>query len=489
MDNFNDVNTAAVLRFGPYAFHLRQRLILDGDRQLRMGGRALDILQLLVERAGQVVSKEQLIARIWPTSVVEEINLRVHIAAMRRALGDGQDGQRYIVTVPQRGYSFIAPVHYDSVPQAVFEGLQSPQHNLPARLTPVTGRDALIGGMVRRLPLCRLMTVTGPAGVGKTTVALRVAELLLQHFRDGVWLVDLAQIDVEIPLLEHLLRTLDCDFATLCVRHALLVLDNCEHRREACKAMVETLLDAAPQLTILATSREVLQARVETVQPLLPLTFPNSSAVDCVAQAMGYPAVQLFVSRARARQHDFSLREQDLPTVREICRQLDGLPLAIELAAAQIGALALVGLHAQLANGLQLLNHGRRTAVPRHQSMQAALDWSYQRLGEQEQRVLQRLSVFKLAFTLEAAQGVIICPMLSASQLAAIIERLVHTSLLAVEQDAGAGRYRMLNTTRRYAREQLERSGEDIELERRHARFISRVRHASGEYGIAQFVE
>lgn len=199
MDNFNDVNTAAVLRFGPYAFHLRQRLILDGDRQLRMGGRALDILQLLVERAGQVVSKEQLIARIWPTSVVEEINLRVHIAALRRALGDGQDGQRYIVTVPQRGYSFIAPVHYDSVPQAVFEGLQSPQHNLPARLTPVTGRDALIGGMVRRLPLCRLMTVTGPAGVGKTTVALRVAELLLQHFRDGVWLVDLAQIDVEIP--------------------------------------------------------------------------------------------------------------------------------------------------------------------------------------------------------------------------------------------------------------------------------------------------
>ncbi|MBP5948303.1 MULTISPECIES: ATP-binding protein [unclassified Pseudomonas] len=489
MDNLNDVNSATVLRFGPYAFHLRQRLILEGDRQLRMGGRALDILQVLVERAGRVVSKEQLISQVWPTSVVEEINLRVHIAALRRALGDGENGQRYIVNVPQCGYSFVAPVHYDSVPPVVFERLQAPQHNLPARLTPITGRDALVGGMVRRLPLCRLMTVTGPAGVGKTTVAQRVAELLLQHFRDGVWLVDLAQVDVETPLLEHLLHALNCDFATLRARHALLVLDNCEHRREACKAVVDTLLGAAPQLTILATSREALQASLETVQPLLPLTFPNSSAVDCVAQAMGYPAVQLFVSRARARQHDFSLREQDLPTVREICRQLDGLPLAIELAAAQIDALALVGLHSQLTNGLQLLNHGRRTAVPRHQSMQAALDWSYQRLTEQEQRVLQRLSVFKLAFTLEAALGVISCPQLPSSRLTAVIEQLVHKSLLAVEQGAGAGRYRMLNTTRRYGREQLERSGEGIDLERRHARFISRVRHASSEYGIAQLVE
>ena len=152
MDNLNDVNSAAVLRFGPYAFHLRQRLILEGDRQLRMGGRALDILQVLVERAGRVVSKEQLIAQVWPTSVVEEINLRVHIAALRRALGDGENGQRYIVNVPQCGYSFVAPVHYDSVPPVVFERLQAPQHNLPARLTPITGRDALVGGMCGACP-------------------------------------------------------------------------------------------------------------------------------------------------------------------------------------------------------------------------------------------------------------------------------------------------------------------------------------------------
>jgi predicted ATPase/DNA-binding winged helix-turn-helix (wHTH) protein len=485
MDSLIDLNTASVLHFGPYAFHLRQRLILDGDRPLRMGGRALDILQVLVERAGRVVRKEQLIALVWPTSVVEEINLRVHIAALRRALGDGENGQRYIVNVPQCGYSFIAPVRCDSAAQVVFEGLQTPQHNLPARLTSVTGRDSLVGGLVRQMPLCRLMTVTGAAGVGKSTVALRVAELLLQYYRDGVWQIDLSLIDDDTPLLDHVLRTLESDLPGLSTRHALLLLDNCDHRRDACRAVVETLLEAAPRLSILATSREALQVSLETLKGVPPLTLPKRSAGDCLTEAMGHSAVQLFVSRARARQHDFRLREQDVKAVLEICRQLDGIPLAIELAAAQIDALALVGLQAQMANGLQVLSHGRRTAVPRHQSMQAALDWSYQRLSEQEQIVLQRLSVFKLAFTLEAALAVISCPQLAPQWLAAMIEGLAQKSLLTVERGGGTGRYRLLNTTRCYAREQLERSGEGIELERRHMRYINRTRRASDVHVLA----
>ncbi|MFJ5235690.1 ATP-binding protein [Pseudomonas neuropathica] len=480
MDSLIDLNTASVLHFGPYAFHLRQRLILDGDRPLRMGGRALDILQVLVERAGRVVRKEQLIALVWPTSVVEEINLRVHIAALRRALGDGENGQRYIVNVPQCGYSFIAPVRCDSVAQVVFEGLRTPEHNLPARLTPVAGRDSLVGGLVRQMPLCRLMTVTGAAGVGKSTVALRVAELLLQYYRDGVWQIDLSLIDDDTPLIDQVLRTLESDLPGLSTRHALLLLDNCDHRRAACRAAVETLLEAAPRLSVLATSREALQVGLETLQGVPPLTLPKRSAGDCITEAMGHSAVQLFVSRARARQHDFRLREQDVKAVLDICRQLDGLPLAIELAAAQIDALALVGLQAQMSNGLQVLSHGRRTAVPRHQSMQAALDWSYQRLSEQEQRAMQRLSVFKMAFTLEAALAVISCPQLASSQLAAIIEGLACKSLLVVERGGSTGRYRMLHTTRCYARKQLECSGEGIDLERRHTRYINRIRRASG---------
>ena len=256
MNSHKDLPAASVLYFGPYAFHLRQRLILDGDRPLRMGGRALDILQVLVEHAGRVVRKEQLIARVWPDSVVEEINLRVHIAALRRALGDGEKGQRYIVNVPQCGYSFIAPVHGDSVAQVVFDTLHAPQQNLPARLTPVIGRDSLVGRLVRQMPLCRLMTLTGPAGIGKSTVALRVAELLLQHYRDGVWYIDLSMLGDAPSLLEHLLRSLDLSFDTLASRHALLLLDNCDHHRDACRAAVETLLEAAPRLSILATCRE-----------------------------------------------------------------------------------------------------------------------------------------------------------------------------------------------------------------------------------------
>jgi predicted ATPase/DNA-binding winged helix-turn-helix (wHTH) protein len=485
MDSLIDLNTASVLHFGPYAFHLRQRLILDGDRPLRMGGRALDILQVLVERAGRVVRKEQLIALVWPTSVVEEINLRVHIAALRRALGDGENGQRYIVNVPQCGYSFIAPVRCDSAAQVVFEGLQTPRHNLPARLTPVAGRDSLVGGLVRKMPLCRLMTVTGAAGVGKSTVALRVAELLLQYYRDGVWQVDLSLIDGDTSLLDQVLRILECDLTGLSTRHALLLLDNCDHHRDACRAAVETLLEAAPRLSILATCREALYVSLETLQYVPPLAIPKRSTADCITEAMGHSSVQLFVSRARARQHDFRLREQDVKVVVEICRQLDGLPLAIELAAAQIDALALVGLQAQMAHGLQVLSHGRRTAVPRHQSMQAAFDWSYQRLSEQEQRVLQRLSVFKMAFTLEAALAVISCPQLAPQRLAVIIEGLALKSLLTVERGGSTGRYRMLNTTRCYAHGQLERSGEGIELERRHARYIKRIRRTSDVHVLA----
>jgi predicted ATPase/DNA-binding winged helix-turn-helix (wHTH) protein len=475
MNSHYDLNPASVLRFGPYAFHLRQRLILDGDRQLRMGGRALDILQVLVERAGRVVSKEQLIALVWPTSVVEEINLRVHIAALRRALRDGENGQRYIVNVPQCGYSFIAPVHYDSTAQLVFEHLQAPQHNLPARLTPVTGRDALVGSLVRQLPLCRMMTITGAAGVGKTTVALRVAELLLEHFCDGVWRVDLASFDNSTPLLEAVLDTLETDFATLTQRHALLVLDNCEHLRERCQALVQHLLDAAPRLSVLATSREALRVNLETLQPLRPLTVPKSSELISVEEAMSYSAVQLFVSRARTRQQGFMLREQDLKAVCDICRRLDGLPLAIELAVTQIDALALVGLQAQLGNCLQLLSHGRRTAVPRHRTLKAALDWGYQGLNDAEQLALQRLSVFPKAFTLDDALVVVTCTNLPAQVLVAVVAQLVAKSLLCVERGSGIARYRMLNTTRSYAREQWLSQAQRADIEQRHARYKSRA--------------
>ncbi|MBI6911334.1 ATP-binding protein [Pseudomonas palleroniana] len=492
MNRLSDLNNSAVLRFGPYVFHTRQRLILHGDRPLRMGGRALDILQVLVEHAGDVVSKEALIAQVWPTSVVEEINLRVHIAALRRALNDGQDGCCYIVNVPQRGYCFVAPVQRepDGLPVSI-ETVEQPRHNLPVRITPVIGRDSLVGSVVRQLPVCRFMTLVGPAGIGKTTVALRVAELLLQHYDDGVWLVDLAALDDPARLVDYLVQTLELDVGgkALAQRHALLVLDNCEHWLECCRKHVESLLASAPRLSILVTSREPLRAARETVQCLPALAVPPMSALHSVGETLSYSAVQLFVSRARSRQQGFTLREQDLPAVREICRRLDGLPLAIELAAAQIDALALVGLRAQLDNCFQLLTQGRRTAVARHQTLKAALDWSYQRLSPLEQTVLQGLAVFKIAFTLDAAIGVISCAVLRPASLVEVIDRLVHKSLLSAEQSNGITRYRFLNTTRTYVLEKLELSGLQRVFEVRYAGYISRARWVSGKPVLLQLVK
>jgi len=457
MNSLVNTHSDTVLRFGPYAFHLQQRLVLEGDQPMRLGGRALDILQVLVEQAGSVISKEQIIARVWPRSVVEEINLRVHIAALRRAFRDGEDGHCYIINVPQRGYSFVAPVrHASQITPIPLEPQHKPQHNLPARLTSIIGRDAVVGSLMRLLPTQRLMTLVGPCGIGKTTVALRVGELLLPHFHDGVWWVDLALIDDPQQLIDHLTHTLDLTAQALEQRHALLILDNCEHLLEHCRSLVETLLASKPRLSILVTSREPLLAAGETLLPLPPLLVPPLLALRSVDEVMGYSAVQLFVSRARARQQGFALREQDLRAVRDICRRLDGLPLAIELAAAQIDALALVGVQAQLDNCFQLLTQGRRTAVPRHQTLRAALDWSYERLSRVEQTVLQRLAVFKSAFTLDAALDVVSCDTQVSASLPKVLDSLALKSLLSLEQIQGVNRYRLLNTTRRYALEKFE---------------------------------
>ena len=243
------------------------------------------------------------------------------------------------------------------------------------------------------------------------------------------------------------------------------------------------------RLSILATSREPLRAAGETLLRLPALAVPPASAIYSVAEAMDYSAVQLLVSRARARQQGFTLRQQDLKAVREICRRLDGLPLAIELAAAQIDALALVGLQAQLGNCLQLLTQGRRTALPRHQSLKAALDWSYEQLSPLEQIVLQRLAVFKMAFTLDAAIGVISGAMLLPASLVNVVESLANKSLLSVEQGNGVTRYRFLNTTRAYALEKLEHSGYLRAFELRYERYISRAHWASIGQVALQLVE
>ena len=465
------------VHFGPYRIHPRQRLVLEAGRPLRLGRRAMDILLILLEQAGTVVSKQELIARVWPKSVVEDGNLRVHMAALRKALGDGQAGQRYIVTVAQRGYSFVAPLSIEPMSLPTEGAPQRPGHNLPLRRTRMLGRQALIDSLVQQLPEQRFITLTGAGGIGKTTVALRVAELLIGHYRDGIRLLDLAPLSAPSMILPNLAALLDLThteheplavFARRLQEHQLLlVIDNCEHLLDDIALISETLLRHAPKLHILTTSREALRAEGESVQRLEPLACPPATGNR--AQALGYPALQLLIERAMSHQDSFELSEAELPLAIDICQRLDGIPLAIELVAAQIERFGLPGLLVQMEDNFRLLPRGRRSALPRHQTLRATLDWSFELLTGCEQICLRRLAVFRGGFSLASAAAVIAGQQVAPAEVLGSITQLVAKSLLNVEAGDDEVIYRLLDITRTYALEKLSVANELDATRERHA--------------------
>jgi len=453
---------------------------MEGDQPLRLGRRAMDILLILLEHPGNVVSKQLLIARIWPKSVVEDTNLRVHMAALRKALGDGQAGQRYIITVAQRGYSFVAPFSLEAIEQSPKNDSHEPEsHNLPMRRTRMIGRQALLASLVTQLARQRFITLVGPGGIGKTTVALHVAEQLIGHYRDGIRLLDLAPIRDPQMIGAHLAKLLGLalhddepmnHLATfLRERQMLLVIDNCEHLIDAIALLCENLLRAAPQVHILATSRESLRAEGEFVQRLESLDCPPPIGVPDRARALGFSALQLFVERAMASHDSFELTDHELPLTIEICRRLDGIPLAIELAAAQVANLGVEGLLTQLQGSFHLLTHGSQMTLGRHQTLRATLDWSFELLDACEQTCLRRLGVFRGGFTLESAAAVIVGEHIAPNVVFASITQLVAKSLLNVEVGDEEVFYRLLDTTRSYALEKLDQAAELVDTRDRHA--------------------
>lgn len=461
--------------FGPYRIHPGQRLVLEGEQPLRLGRRAMDILLILLAHAGEVVSKQQLMAEVWPDSVVEEINLRVHMAALRKALGDGQAGQRFIVTVAQRGYSFVAPIALQSIePRATAD--VTGRHNLPLRRARMIGRQPLVDSLIMQLPRQRCITLVGPGGIGKTSVALRVAEQLIGRYRDGIRLLDLAPLSDPGLICSHLAGLLDlslhggeplpCLINSLRERQMLLVIDNCEHLIDAVALLSESILRGAPHVHILATSRESLRAEGEFVQRLESLDCPPPIAVLDREQAMGFSALQLFVERAMAVNEHFELNEDELPLAVEICRRLDGIPLALELAAAQVASLGLDGLLTQLQGRLPTCTQSH---FGRHETLRATLDWSFNLLTDCEQTCLRRLSVFRGGFTLESAAAVIVGQHIAPAEVFASITQLVAKSLLNVEVGDEEVFYRLLDTTRRYALEKLDHAAELGATRERHA--------------------
>ena len=402
--------------FGSFRLVRDQRLLLKGEKPVRLGGRAHEILAALLERPGVVVTKEELFARVWPKQFVEEGNLKFHVAALRKALGDGQDGARFIANIPGRGYCFVAPVQSSGRNLSAAEtSVPNPQlRQLPAPLSRIVGRSDTIVTLATRLPQHRFTTIVGPGGIGKTTVAVAVADALVGTFNDGVRFVDLGPIADPLHVVGAVAASLGVAIQSenpieglisfLRDRHILLVLDNCEHVIETVAVLAEGIVKGASRTSLLATSREPLGADGEHVHRLGPLATPPASQELTAAQALAFPAVQLFVERAVASQDTFELTDADAPIVADLCRRLDGIALAIEIAAGRVDTFGVAQLASGLDDRLRLLMRGRRTSLDRHQTLRATLDWSYQLLPEAERAALRGIGDIRRGFHLEFSE-------------------------------------------------------------------------------------
>jgi predicted ATPase/DNA-binding winged helix-turn-helix (wHTH) protein len=448
---------ALELQFGPFRLLPQQRVLLHSNTPLRLGSRAREILFALVERAGEIVMKNELIARVWPDTIVEEGTLRVHVNSLRRALGCGKSGVRYVENVTGRGYVFIAPVTRRGETRAPEPGTQ-------VLLTRMIGRDAIQSTLASRLAQMRslrqrLLTIVGPGGVGKTTVAANLADHLRTSYPDSVHFIDLAgcadpaQAVAVAVGTGHGVGDPLAQVGQLLRRKQVLLLDNCEHVIGSAAALAENLLRVAPGLHILATSREPLRTQSEWLLHLAPLALPAHGSSLTAQQALDFPAIQLFVERAMASRDDFELTDANVTLVVDICRELDGLPLAIELAAARAGLFGMHEILSRVRDPLSLLTQGCRTAPPRHQTLRATLDWSYTTLSDIERIAFQRLAIFDRGFDLNSAVMEIADDTIAAAEVADIVASLAAKSLLVRQEAGGRALYRFLTTTRAYARE------------------------------------
>jgi predicted ATPase/DNA-binding winged helix-turn-helix (wHTH) protein len=482
-----------VASFGPFQLFPSARALEKAGTPLALGNRALDILMALVEDAGEVVSHKELMARAWRGLVVDPSNLRVHVSSLRKALGDVDDRPRYIANVAGQGYCFVAPVTRGTAASAPARAPEYPcgaarrRLVLPAKLARMVGRDDALRIVAADLIAERFVSIIGPGGMGKTTIAVAVAHALLAEFADAVCFVDVGMVADPNLLVATLASTLgltiqtDDALTTLmeCLRtlRILLVLDNCEHVIDAAATLAELIFKTAPGAHILATSREALRVEGEHVYWLPPLASPAPNSRLKAADVVQFPAVQLFIERAEASGKRLELNEADSAAIAGICGRLDGIALAIELAAGRVATHGIRGTADLLAKGLGLHWQGRRTAHPRHQTLQALLDWSYGYLSENEQVVLRRLSVLVGPFTIDTAQAIACDDGGDEERVVDALDLLVAKSLISSGTNGSVTRYRLLEITRVYGEKKLNESGERHAIARRHAIHFARVLH------------
>jgi non-specific serine/threonine protein kinase len=450
-------------RFGAFELQLDERRLLKDGAAIALRPRAFDLLAALVDRAGHLVTKDELLDRVWPKMVVEETALRVQLSALRKVLGADA-----IATVSGQGYRFtLAVTKREAEAQRT-----TPRHNLPYQLTGFVGREQEITQLEELVTTNRLVTLTGAGGAGKTRLAIEVARRLLDAFPDGVWLVELAALSDPRLVPQAVAQALELKeqpgrsvMETLCDHLAskklLLVLDNVEHLLEACARLVDEIVRRSPGVTVLVTSRERVGMTGELTYRVPSLTVPEASETLTPETALRYEGVRLFVERARLARPDFALTAQNASCIASICARLDGIPLAIELAAPLLRSMSVDELSERLDQRFALLTGGSRAALPRHRTLRSTIDWSYDLLTEREQAMLRRVSVFAGGWTLASAEQVCAGDGIDASDVCEQLTLLVDKSLVVTDEQAGTTRYQMLETVRQYALDRLRDSGEE----------------------------
>jgi len=473
-------NRSHAFVFGRFRFVAHSRELTANGLPVTLGNRALEVLSVLIESGGELVTKDELLSRVWPTTTVEENNLQFQISSLRKALGPDRDA---IKTVSGRGYRFVADIKVESraaSAKALDDDLDehartvvrlrppSSSNNLPAPTSDIVGREGDLATVATLVEANRLVTLVGAGGIGKTRLAIEIARRLSPTFDDGVWVTELA------PLADPglVLSTVACALglgdaaasverlvAALGSKRLLLVLDNCEHVIDAAATLAEALLHADGRLHVIATSREPLRADGEWVYRVPPLDAPPEGS-DGPDEVLQYSATKLFIERVRAADPTATLDARVAAAAALICRRLDGIPLAIELAASRATSLGVESLAARVNDRLSLLTEGRRTAPPRHQTLRATLDWSYELLTESERTLMRRLAVFGGDFTLDAVTQVVDDEEAGSRDVVQNLASLVAKSLVAVDVAGPISHYRLLETMRAYALDRLTASGE-----------------------------
>ncbi len=460
--------------FGPFRLipH-RHELFRDGV-PVALGSRPIELLWALVEAGGAMVTKQALFERIWPRHVEADSNIWSAVKAVRRALGSDENGAPYIVSVAGRGYRFSAPVTRRATACAVAletaPAAPRPEvlpGNLPQSLGPLIGRDDEIARCLAVMARSRLVTITGTGGVGKTRMALALGAAAAERHADGVWLVELATLANPELVPETLAALFGLNVPAgrasiqvvanyLRQKQALLILDNCEHIAAEAARVAETLLEACARVSILATSREPLKLPHEQNYRLPSLALPDPGDRVTAASALDHAATRFFALRAGLAVHGFAVTDEIAPVVASICRRLDGIPLAIELAAARLRVLSPRELLERLERRFDLLTDGSRTVLPRHQTLTALIDWSWDHLSADERLLFTRLGSFASSFTIDSAEAVAGAAPLTASRILDLLAGLVDKSLVVAETGGAGTRYRLLEMTRAYAADRLE---------------------------------